>query len=61
MSEFGANYFFVRDFAAAAGLTAFSVAISPFVYYLHEKGWDYFDASKPLSRTAPAPKLLPAA
>jgi uncharacterized membrane protein len=40
VSEFGANYLFVRDIAAAAGLTAFSLVISPFVYYLHEKGWD---------------------
>jgi uncharacterized membrane protein len=46
VSEFGANYFFVRDLAAAAGLTAFSVVIAPFVYYLHEKGWDYYEANK---------------
>jgi uncharacterized membrane protein len=60
VSEFGANYFFVRDLAAAAGLTAFSVAIAPFVYYVHEKAWDYYDASKTRSPTAPARKLLPA-
>jgi uncharacterized membrane protein len=46
VSEFGANYFFVRDLAAAAGLTAFSMVIAPFVYYLHEKGWDYYEASE---------------
>jgi uncharacterized membrane protein len=45
VSEFGANYFFVRDLAAAAGLTAFSMVIAPFVYYLHEKGWDYCEAN----------------
>jgi uncharacterized membrane protein len=38
VSEFSANYRFVRDLAAAAGLTAFSMVISPFVYYVHEKG-----------------------
>ena len=43
VSEFSANYLFVRDLAAAAGLTAFSVVIAPFVYYVHEKAWDYFD------------------
>ena len=32
VSEFGVNYFFVRDLAAAAGLTAFSMVIAPFVY-----------------------------
>jgi len=61
VSEFSANYFFVRDLVAAAGLTAFSVAISPFVYYVHEKAWDYYDAVSARSPAAPAPKLLPAA
>jgi uncharacterized membrane protein len=45
-SEFGANYLFVRDLAPAAGLTAFSVLIAPFVYYVLEKAWDYHDAKK---------------
>jgi uncharacterized membrane protein len=59
-SEFGANYFFVRDLAAAAGLTAFSMVIAPLVYFVHEKGWDYYDATK--ARPSPAPlKPLPAA
>jgi uncharacterized membrane protein len=38
VSEFSVNYLFVRDLAAAAGLTAFSIVIAPFVYYVHEKG-----------------------
>jgi uncharacterized membrane protein len=60
VSEFGANYLFVRDLAAAAGLTAFSMVIAPFVYYAHEKAWDYYDATK--ARSSPAAlKLLPAA
>jgi uncharacterized membrane protein len=49
VSEFGANYFFVRDLAATAGLTAFSMVIAPLVYYLHEKGWDYYEANEPRS------------
>jgi uncharacterized membrane protein len=61
VSEFGANYVFVRDLAAAAGLTAFSIAIAPFVYYVHEKAWDYYDATKARSPAAPTLKLLPAA
>ncbi len=61
VSEFSVNYLFVRDLANAAGLTAFSVAISPFIYYAHEKAWDYFDAAKVRSPAEPAPKLLPAA
>jgi uncharacterized membrane protein len=46
VSEFAVNYLFVRDLAAAAGLTAFSIVIAPFVYYVHEKAWDYYDATK---------------
>jgi uncharacterized membrane protein len=61
VSEFSVNYLFVRDLAAAAGLTAFSVVISPFVYYVHEKAWDYYDAPKVRSPAVPASKLLPAA
>jgi len=61
VSEFGANYLFVRDLVAAAGLTTFSVVIAPFVYYVHEKAWDYYDATKVRSPAAPALKLLPAA
>ncbi len=60
VSEFGVNYLFVRDLATAAGLTAFSIVISPLVYYVHEKAWDYFDATKTRSPAPPALKLLPA-
>jgi uncharacterized membrane protein len=60
VSEFGVNYLFVRDLASAAGLTAFSIVISPFVYYVHEKAWDYYDATKARS-AVPALKLLAAA
>jgi uncharacterized membrane protein len=59
VSEFSVNYFFVRDLAAAAGLTAFSIMIAPFVYYVHEKTWDYYDATK--ARASALNKLLPAA
>jgi uncharacterized membrane protein len=60
VSEFSVNYFFVRDLVAAAGLTAFSIAIAPIVYYVHEKAWDYYDATKAQPPAPPAPKLLPA-
>jgi uncharacterized membrane protein len=59
VSEFSANYLVVRDLAAAAGLTAVSIVIAPFVYYAHEKAWDYYDATK--ARSQAAMKLLPAA
>ena len=40
--------------AAAAGLTAFSLVVSPFVYYVHEKAWELYDATKvqPATRVA---------
>ena len=60
LSEFSVNYLFVRDLVAAAGLTAFSVAISPFVYYAHEKAWDYYDAKKIRQPAGHAAKPLPA-
>ena len=53
VSEFSVNYLFVRDLAAAAGLTAFSVVIAPIVYYVHEKAWDHYDATK--TRSPPPP------
>jgi uncharacterized membrane protein len=61
VSEFSVNYLFVRDLASAAGLTAFSIVIAPIVYYVHEKLWDYYDATKARSPAAAVPKLLPAA
>ena len=60
VSEFSVNYFFVRDLVAAAGLTAFSMVIAPLVYYVHEKAWDFYDATKARAPAAPALKLLPA-
>jgi uncharacterized membrane protein len=53
VSEFGANYLIIRDLAAAAGLTAFSVVIAPFVYYVHEKAWDHYDAEGQSQRLRP--------
>jgi uncharacterized membrane protein len=61
VSEFSVNYLFVRDLVAAAGLTAFSIAVAPFVYYVHEKAWDYYDTSKARAPAAPVQQLLPAA
>jgi uncharacterized membrane protein len=61
VSEFGVNYFFIGNVAAAAGLTAFSIVIAPLVYYVHEKAWDYYQATKGRSSVAPARKLAPAA
>jgi uncharacterized membrane protein len=60
-SEFAVNYLFVRDLVAAAGLTTFSIVISPFVYFAHEKAWDYYDATRARWPATRALNLLPAA
>ncbi len=59
VSEFSLNYLWVRDLASAAGMTAFSIVVSPFVYYAHEKAWDYYDATRSRPPFDAAPKLLP--
>jgi uncharacterized membrane protein len=55
VSEFSVNYLFLRDLAAAAGLTTFSIVIAPFVYYVHERAWDYYEATKARSQAARSP------
>jgi uncharacterized membrane protein len=43
--DFGASYLIVGEVATAAGLAAFGFVVGPFVYYGHEKAWDYFEDS----------------
>lgn len=59
VSEFSANYYFVRDFAAAAGMTAFSMVIAPVVYYIHEKAWDHYDTANAQPHPARGRSLNP--
>ena len=61
VSEFGANYLFVRDVVTAGGLTTFSVVIAPIVYYVHERAWDCYDERKPDRQQSRPLKLSPAA
>src|SRR5579863_4206155 len=42
--DFTANYWVVGDIVTAAGLSAFGLVVGPFVYYGHEKVWDYLSA-----------------
>ena len=44
--DFTANFVATGDIAAASALTAFALVVSPFIYYGHEKAWDYFGALK---------------
>ena len=43
--DFATNYFVVRDVGSALILSASGFILGPFVYFGHEKAWDYF--SKP--------------
>jgi uncharacterized membrane protein len=51
--DFTTNYVVVADIATAAGLSAFGFVVGPFVYFGHERVWDYFSA--PGGRTLDAP------
>jgi uncharacterized membrane protein len=57
--DFATNYIVVRDLGQALILSSSGLILGPFVYYGHEKAWDYF--SKPKAGAAlPAVPLLPA-
>ncbi len=43
--DLGWNYAILGDAAAAAGLSAISLAAGPFSYFLHETGWNRFGAA----------------
>jgi uncharacterized membrane protein len=59
--DFTTNYVVVGDAITAAGLSAFGFVLGPFVYYGHERIWDYYTSSAERSAGAPTQtKLLPA-
>ncbi len=43
--DFTTIYLVVGDLATAAGLSAFGFVVGPFVYWGHEKAWDYYTSS----------------
>jgi uncharacterized membrane protein len=62
--DFTTLYVVVGNLATAAGLAAFGFVVGPFVYWGHEKAWDYYTSSNnkeavpvaaPPSRQLPAP------
>jgi uncharacterized membrane protein len=57
--DFATNYIVVRDVGQALILSSSGLILGPFVYYGHEKAWDYFSKPK-ADATAPAVALLPA-
>jgi uncharacterized membrane protein len=56
--DFTTIYVFVGNLATAAGLSAFGFVVGPFVYWGHEKAWDYYtSADKPPVALLPKPNL----
>jgi uncharacterized membrane protein len=59
--DFTVNYLVVGDLATALLLSASGLVLGPFVYYGHEKAWEYFTARREAPHDLPAAtKLLPA-
>jgi uncharacterized membrane protein len=59
--DFTTNYVVVRNVTEAVILSASGFVLGPFVYYGHEKAWEYFTSSRRLGFEPPADvKLLPA-
>jgi len=59
--DFTVNYLVVGDLAMALLLSASGLVLGPFVYYGHEKAWEYFAARREASHDLPAQtRLLPA-
>jgi len=59
--DFTATYVVVGNAATAALLSAFGFVVGPFVYFGHEKLWDYYDPPQERTVQPPSPaKLLPA-
>ena len=59
--DFATNYFVVRDVGSALILSASGFILGPFVYFGHEKAWDYFrtprdGADLPPLKLVPAPR-----
>jgi len=56
--DFTTIYVFVGDAVTAAGLSAFGFVVGPFVYWGHEKAWDYYTSSdRPPVALVPKPNL----
>ena len=58
--DFTTNYVVVGNVGQAVILSATGFVLGPFVYYGHEKAWDYFGERKQVNGGAGDMKLLPA-
>jgi uncharacterized membrane protein len=60
IADFTANYVVVRDVVTAMALSASGFVLGPFVYFGHEKAWDYFVSAGNPSPRPPPPRRLSA-
>jgi uncharacterized membrane protein len=51
--DFTATFVVVGDVATAATLSAFGFVLGPFVYFGHEKAWDYYSSRRAREKTRP--------
>jgi uncharacterized membrane protein len=58
--DFTTNYVVVGNVGQAVILSATGFVLGPFVYYGHEKAWDYFGERKQVDAGAHDTRLLPA-
>jgi uncharacterized membrane protein len=59
--DFTTNYVVVGNVVSAAILSSSGFLLGPFVYFGHEKAWDYFTSPSDRPADHPTPiKLLPA-
>lgn len=58
--DFTANYVVVGELATAVLLSASGFVLGPFVYFGHEKAWEYFTRDAPPRDAPEEMKLLPA-
>jgi uncharacterized membrane protein len=59
--DFTTNYVVVGDVVSAVILSSSGFILGPFVYFGHEKAWDYFTSQSERLVDRPMPiKLLPA-
>jgi uncharacterized membrane protein len=53
--DFTTTYLVVGDFVTAVSLTAFGIVLGPFVYFGHEKAWEYFSRPREPQLALPPP------
>lgn len=56
-TDFATNYIVVGDVATAAALSAFGFVLGPFVYFGHERAWEYYGSRRGRAARGTTPLL----